>query len=193
MGTVTINRRDLELGQVPAICFVCAASPARRAAISLPYTPTGGRIFVSPKENPEVIVGMMHAAPVGVIAAPAAMIRNLLVTRRISLELPLCERHHQAVSQHPRLRILALFLGLLGFGLMVPGTVALVRAIRGGINPMEKFGFYWVYIGIAFACLIVALFIRARLHDGFLYVESIDEEEIVLGGVSPELAQQIAR
>lgn len=192
MSKITVARRDLELGSLPAVCLCCGASPARRSDVSLPYTPTGRRLFVTPKDHHEIAL-FSHAAAFFAPLAPLAILRNILVTRRLAIQLPLCEVHHRAATvQHPRLRVAALLLGLLGIGFSLLTVVAFTRAVRAGINPTEEFGDYWVYFGVAFFCLMTGLFIRARLHDGFLYVASLSDEEIVLGGVSAQAAEQVA-
>jgi hypothetical protein len=108
------------------------------------------------------------------------------------MQLPLCETHRRAVTlHHPRLRILALFLGLLASGFTFLAAWAFIGAVRAEINPFEKFGSYWIHTGIAFGCAMLALLIRARLHDGFLYLESVTDEALVLGGVTADVAERI--
>jgi hypothetical protein len=91
---------------------------------------------------------------------------------------------------HPRLRIIALLLGSLAAAFTILAAWAFVVAVRAGINPFEKFGVYWIHSGIAFGSAMIALLIRARLHDGFLYLESVTDETLILGGVTTEVAKK---
>jgi hypothetical protein len=150
-------------------------------------------LFVTPKDHQE-IAAFSHAAAFFAPLAPLAILRNMLLTRRFAMQLPLCELHHRmATIRHPRMRVVALLIGLMGLGFAVLTTVSFATAIRAGIDPMKEFGNHWIYFGVAFLCLIAGLFIRARLHDGFLYVASVTEVEIVLGGASTMVAEQIAK
>jgi hypothetical protein len=183
----------MEIGQLPRVCFYCGSESAMTTEVSLPFTPTGRRFFVQPKDSHDIHLvghGGWFLAPV----VPFVILRNLLVTRRISLQLPLCEKHREtATVYHPLMRVAALFMGLLGIAFAVLACLSFSRAVRAGINPMEQFGIYWVYAGIGFASILVALFIRARLHDGFLYLVSVADDAFILGGVPRDVAEKVSR
>jgi hypothetical protein len=123
---------------------------------------------------------------------PFVILRHLLVTRRFSLQLPLCEKHREtATLYHPLMRMSALLMGVVGTVFAVLALLSFRGAIRAGINPMEQFGIYWIHAGISFACILVALFIRARLHDGFLYLVSVSDDTLILGGVPASVSERI--
>jgi hypothetical protein len=157
----------------------------------VPYTPSDSDRQKPGGQEAQAMPHVIHVSPAHAIVGIHALVHHFFVTRRLSLRLPLCERHFRtAVVHHPRLRVLALFLTVLGAVVMVPTAVALFFVGPRGMDNAQV-TYIWGFGGIASGCIIAALLIRARLHDGFLFVIRATEQEIELGGMTPDFVDRI--
>jgi hypothetical protein len=190
MARILLNRAELERGDLPPFCARCGALDAAMSEVLLRWVPSsfGNKITreIGPVAAHAPLVGLF-----GGVVAMGVIIHGMWAGRRIPIWLPLCERHQRTARLHAGwLRGASFLLALLAIVFTVLAVNECVTLIRQG-KTLEGLGLHHAFAFLAFGFACGGLFIRARLHDGFIFLWKMNEEEVELGGVSERFKQEL--
>jgi hypothetical protein len=179
MAQVILNRSKAELGDLPLFCARCGEPTAVLTLVKLPYTSK------PPLFSQSAVVA--DGLP-GCLLLVVALLSNLWTTRRIALQLPLCDRHQRSARWHDvGVRRICLLLGITGVALAVCCLVVFA------ILPRQIGSLHWVLASCAVVCIFSALLIYADTHNGFIYPARVTDEEVDLRGVAVRFSEEVAR
>ena len=84
-------------------------------------------------------------------------------------------------------------LAVLAVVLAVIAACAVPGLVRQPMPPNEWRAYVWLRLVPPVLAALTALFLRARLHDGFIHVLPVTEDVIDLGGVSEAFSRGVGR
>lgn len=187
---IIVRRSTLPLDGLPACCARCGSGTVSHVELSLPYTREK-----PPLKKTEGVDVALHIVLgwASFVAILYVLTRNIVITRRMKIWLPLCERHaNSAWWQRVGLRWLSVLLTLCTLG----AIIAIVYWVnQGAFKGLNKEQTNLKILGYSMPLILLgggALLARARLHDGFIYTLDVEEEWVELGGISDVFASQLA-
>ena len=186
---IVLRRSLLPLEGLPPCCARCGNEPVTQVELSLPYT----RDKPPLKKTEGLDVGLhIVLGWASMVAVLYVLARNVLITRRLKVWLPLCERHADSAWWYlVGLRWLSVLLALCTLGAIVIISFWVYQGAFKGLNEEQtklKILGYSVTLTLLGASALLA---RARLHDGFIYTLDVEDEWVRLGGVSDAFAARL--
>jgi hypothetical protein len=189
---VTIKRSESEAFRLPPFCALCGEQEYRVVELRLPYSTSAP---IAPNADPHVAAIAVHVgvgASFFFLGAVYALVRNVCMTRRATVFLPLCDRHARTAARRAWLLPAGMWLlFVLVAPLMIYAGVETVHLIERGAHKDDYLPSIFTFMA-AFLCAAGAMLVRARLHEGFIYAVRATDDEVVLDGVSREFSHAVA-
>jgi uncharacterized membrane protein len=143
MAQLKLGRYDAELGRLPPRCMRCGEAPSLTKAKKFSWYPSWVYLLI-----------LVHLLVFLIVAA--------IMTKRMRVPVPLCEKHKNHFLWPTLLGVAALLLLLA----VIFGGIALAGALEGELDPDAQGVFFTVWfvggLGLFLAVLITACVVQAR-------------------------------
>jgi phage shock protein PspC (stress-responsive transcriptional regulator) len=151
---------------LPPICIKCGAPATVRKNKQFSWQPPWVPILIIGGVWPYIIV-------------------SLIMTKRKSVETPLCDEHKSYWWMYP------LMMWMLALGLLALGAVALVGATAAGGNGNNNADFVGLACGGTGVALLALIIVAAIMNSRRIRPTEITDRHVHLTGVSPEFADAV--
>jgi hypothetical protein len=163
MARVRIRRRDIEAERLPHVCMVCGDDATTTVQKTFAVTPAWAGV-----------VGLLVLCVGNLLGIIIYMIVLESVKQRISIGVPVCERHRGYFSKRAIFRAI-----LTALCFIVPAVVVVAAIIFADEREAPMVAILSGILSFAVTLIVVAVIV-STIHNGSIRAEEIDDRSVTL-------------